>query len=297
MPRIPITSLDDPRVAPYRQLKGSDVMRRGELFIAEGNKVVERLLQSDFETASVLISEKREAEWGPKVPADVPLYVIPQELGAQLVGFNFHVGVVACGRRRASPTVEEVISEQLSVISQEAARGTDLRPLTTHDSPLTLSVCPNCDNPENLGAIIRISRGFGVDAVLLGKGCCDPFSRRVLRVSMGAALRLPIVESRDLAADLERLRSEWGFERIATVLDPAAEPLHIATRTDRLAILFGNEHAGLSPEWIELCDRRVTIPMAGEADSLNVAVAAGIFLHHFTRGAGGVSWSRGFSRS
>ena len=98
MPRIPITSLDDPRVAPYRQLKGSDVMRRGELFVAEGNKVVERLLESDFETVSVLLSEKREAAWGPKVPADVPVYVIPQELGA-----SKHLGA-----RGPSPAAEHV---------------------------------------------------------------------------------------------------------------------------------------------------------------------------------------------
>jgi tRNA G18 (ribose-2'-O)-methylase SpoU len=130
-----------------------------------------------------------------------------------------------------------------------------------------------------------------VTAVVLGPGCCDPFSRRVLRVSMGAALRVPIVETRDLAGDLARLRTEWGFELAATVLDSAAEPLHTAARTNRLAVLFGNEHAGLSPEWIALCDRRVTIPMAGDADSLNVAVAAGIVLHHFTRASGGFTYS------
>jgi len=269
MPRLFIESLDNPRVQPYRQLKGSSVMRRGELFIAEGTKVVERLLASDFETVSVLISEKREAEWGPKVPAEIPLYVIPQELGAQLVGFNFHVGVVACGRRRASPKLEKILGDP----GRPSGLGTPI--------PGLFAVCPNCDNPENLGAIIRISRGFGVDAVLLGKGCCDPFSRRVLRVSMGAAFKQPIVESRDLAADLARLRSEWGFELAATVLDSTAEPLHAASRTDRLAILFGNEHAGLSAEWIALCDRRVTIPMQGDTDSLNVAIAAGIVLHHF----------------
>jgi TrmH family RNA methyltransferase len=84
---------------------------------------------------------------------------------------------------------------------------------------------------------------------------------------------------------------EWGFELMATVLDPTAEPLHTATRTNRLAILFGNEHGGLSPEWIELCDRRVTIPMAGDADSLNVAVAAGIVLHYVTRASVGVEAS------
>jgi tRNA G18 (ribose-2'-O)-methylase SpoU len=267
MPRYFIDSLDDPRVQPYRQLKGSDVMRRGELFIAEGTKVVDRLLHSDYETVSVLLIERREAEWGPRLPADIPYYVIPQELGAQLVGFNFHVGVVACGRRRRSPTLDDVLPK-------DAER-------------LTLVVCPQCDNPENLGAIVRISRGFGIDALVLGPSCCDPFSRRVLRVSMGAAFRLPIVESRDLAADLLRLQTEWQVELAATVLDPDAEPLHALSRPSRLGLLFGNEHAGLGAEWIARCDRRWTIPMSGDTDSLNVAVATGIFLHQVTRQSGG----------
>lgn len=267
MPRIFIDSLDDPRVQPYRDLKASNLMRHGTLFIAEGTKLVARLLDSRYETASVLLSEKREAEWLPRIPPHIPVYIIPQDLGAQLVGFNFHVGVVACGKRVPSPTIDEVLP-------RDAER-------------LTLVVCPNCDNPENLGAIIRISCGFGVEAILLGKGCCDPFSRRVLRVSMGTAFRMTVIESRDLAKDLDRLRDEWQFEFAATLLDPTATPLHRAQRSPRFGLLFGNEHAGLGPEWVAHCQQRLTIPMQGETDSLNVAVAAGIFLHHFTRGDGG----------
>ena len=261
--RIPVASLDDPRVSPYRNLKASNLMRHGELFIAEGAKVVERLLSSDFETASVLLSEKREAEWLPRISPEIPVYIVPEALGSQLVGFSFHVGVVACGRRRPGPRFEEVLP-------QDAER-------------LTVVVCPNCDNPENLGAIIRISRGFGVDLVLLGKGCCDPYSRRVLRVSMGTAFRQPIIESENLADDLRRLREQWKMEFVATVLDAAASPLGRVQRTPRWGILLGNEAVGLSPEMIAFCDQTVTIPMSSDVDSLNVAVAAGIFLHEFTR--------------
>lgn len=263
--RIPIADLTDPRVEPYRNLKASNLMRHGELFIAEGTKVVARLLQSDFEVASVLLSEKREAEWLPKVPEHIPVYIVPQEVGAQVVGFNFHVGVVACGRRRPSPRLEDVLPQ--SIARQ------------------TVVVCPNCDNPENLGAIIRISRGFGVDLVLLGPGCCDPYSRRVLRVSMGTAFRQPIIETPNLLVDLHRLRTDWNFQFAATVLDRHAKPLSQTTRSPRFGILFGNEATGLSAESIAACDFATTIPMSGDADSLNVAVAAGIFLHHFTRGA------------
>ena len=149
-------------------------------------------------------------------------------------------------------------------------------------SRLTVVICPNCDNPENLGAIIRIGAAFGIDALILGRGCCDPFSRRVLRVSMGAALRLPILESPDLERDVRRLRDEWQVELIATVLDDTAEPLAHATKPLRLGLLFGNEADGLDERWLELCDRRLTIPMQEGTDSLNVAIAAGIFLHYFS---------------
>lgn len=261
MPRIAIDSLDDPRVQPYRHLKASNLLRDGRLFVAEGTRLVERLLASDYQTESVLIAQRREAEWGPKVPAETPLYIVPQALGEQLTGFNFHVGVLACGIRKPTGTIDEIIP-------RDAAS-------------LTVVICPNCDNPENLGAMIRIGSAFGIDALLLGRSCCDPYSRRVLRVSMGTAFRLPIIESPDLEQDVARLREEWRVEMVATVLDETATPLAQATRGPRSGLLFGNEADGLDRHWQALCDRRLTIPMRMGTDSLNVAVAAGIFLHQF----------------
>ncbi len=263
MPPILIDSLDDPRVEPYRNLKMKNLQRGGQYFIAEGKKVVERLLQSDFQTASVFVSRKRVDEWQPKMPPDVPLYIAEQAVMSELVGFDFHVGVVGCGVRRPSATWDHLLPKE---------------------SPrLTIVACPNCDNPENLGAIVRIGAAFGIDALLLGKGCCDPFARRVIRVSMGTAFTLPIVESRDLFGDLQRLQQEWGFSLAATVLDERAERLDEAQRSERFGILMGNEDAGLEESWTELCDRKLTIPMCRGTDSLNVAVTAGIVLHHFTR--------------
>ena len=261
MPRIAIDSLDDPRVQMYRHLKSSNLLRDGRLFIAEGTKLVERLLASDYQTESVLIAERREEEWSEKVPTDVPLYVIPQQVGEQLTGFNFHVGVLACGVRKPSPSID-------NILSRTAER-------------LTVVICPNCDNPENLGAIIRIGSAFGIDALILGRSCCDPFSRRVLRVSMGTAFRLPIIESPDLENEVVRLKEDWNIELIGTVLDETAAPLSAAGRGSRVGLLFGNEADGLDAHWQSLCDRRLTIPMRLGTDSLNVAIAAGIFLHHF----------------
>jgi tRNA G18 (ribose-2'-O)-methylase SpoU len=120
-----------------------------------------------------------------------------------------------------------------------------------------------------------------VHALLLGPACADPFSRRVARTSMGANFRLPLIESSDLAQDLTALRDEYGVQLVATVLADDAEPLSSVVPVGRTALLFGSEGFGLTPHWLALCDRRVTIPMRPGVDSLNVNVAAGIFLYHW----------------
>lgn len=258
-----ITSLDDPRVALYRNLKDRELERRGRHFIAEGEHLTRRLLASDFPVDSVMLAERRVAEIAPIVPAHVPVYVVPQQLMNEIVGLKFHSGVLACGRRKPRQTIDQAIPR---------------------DKPaLTLVICPEISNVENIGTMIRIAAGFGADAMILGERCHDPFWRQSVRVSMGAVFRLPIVQSDDLLRDLQRLRDEWRVQLVATVLDADAEPLATARRGPRLGLLFGSEAQGLERRWIDACDRRVTIPMKHGTDSLNVAVAAGIFLYHFTR--------------
>jgi tRNA G18 (ribose-2'-O)-methylase SpoU len=260
-----IDRLDDSRLDPFRNLKSTNRTRWSNQFIAEGLLVVERLLVSDFDVVSVVATRKMERQVAPLMPKDQPLYLLEHPLAEQLVGYAFHAGVLACGIRRPSPTLEALLAN-----GKENA---------------LLAICPNVNDPENIGAIIRLSAGFGLAGVILGSGCADPFSRRVLRVSMGTAFTMPIVESADLRADLLRLRRDFGIELAAAVLDSTAEPLETARRAPRMAVLFGNEKHGLDRQWIELCQRKLTIPMAAGADSLNVAVAAGIFFHTLQRQA------------
>ena len=116
-------------------------------------------------------------------------------------------------------------------------------------------------DPENVGSIMRLCVAFGAGGLVLGPGCAAPFSRRVLRVSMGTAFRLPIVESEDLARDAARLQSEFAVEAVAAVLDKLAEPLQRAAPGPRVMLLFGNEKHGLQPETVASCRRKVTLPM------------------------------------
>jgi tRNA G18 (ribose-2'-O)-methylase SpoU len=263
MAQIPVESIDDLRLACYRDLTQQNLTRHSGLFIAEGEKVVQRLIDSDFAVASIFAEPAFAARYEPLVEPDVPIYVGSRELLRAAVGFNFHRGVVAGGRRK--PPIST--AEMLGGISQRQA---------------TLVVCPDVQDPTNLGSIIRSAAAFGCEGLVLGGRCADSFSRRVLRVSMGTALRLPILESRDLAATLHEL-SAADFELVAAVLDPSAEPLTSARRCERLAILLGSEGHGLSDDWLRLAHRRITIPMQLGIDSLNVAVAAAVLLYHFCR--------------
>jgi tRNA G18 (ribose-2'-O)-methylase SpoU len=258
---IAVDSLADPRLAAYRGMKDRELARDGERFIAEGEQVVRRLLASGLKVESVLIAERKAAALAGLAPEDVPVWVAADELIEQVIGFEFHSGVLACGIRPRPAELEELLPQK--------------------SQPATLVICPKITNVENIGSLVRISAAFGAGGLVLGEQCCDPFFRQSVRVSMGAVFNLPIARGRDLNLDLPRLQREWGFELVATVLSDRAEPLHTARRGARLAVLFGGEADGLDAATVALCDRQVTIPMRRGVDSLNVGVAAGIVLYHF----------------
>ena len=260
---ISIDSLDDPRIAHYRDLKDRDLARTGDLFIAEGDYVVRRLLASQYQTVSVLLSTRRVDAIAPLVPPQVPVFVGDDAMIRQILGFKFHTGVIAVGRRLPSTPLARIFQGRTE--------------------PMTLVVCPEVSNSDNMGSLIRVSAAFGADAMVLGERCHDPFWRQSIRVSMGTIFSMPLVRSHDLLRDLAELRRRWDVQLVATVLADDAEPLAGARRSGRIALLFGNEAQGLDDAHVAACDRRVTIPMKLGTDSLNVSIAAALFLYHFTQ--------------
>ncbi|MDA0834973.1 MAG: RNA methyltransferase [Planctomycetota bacterium] len=261
MPVISLSDSLDPRLDVFRHIKKSNATRDG-LFIAEGQKLVELLLASRLRLHSLLVDPRHLESIGDRLTDETPVYVLPDHEIEQLVGFNFHRGMLACGYRIENPDLAELIGPA--------------------ETPRRIVVCPSIQDPENLGAVIRISSAFGIQGLILGPKSADPFSRRVLRVSMGTAFEFPISLSNDLAADLALLE-QTGVRLIASVLDTEAEPLSTFSIGNRWALLLGNEGHGLEDEWIARAHRRVTIPMHNDVDSLNLSVAAGILLYELTR--------------
>ena len=137
-------------------------------------------------------------------------------------------------------------------------------------------------DPGNLGTIVRTAEAFGIDGLLLSGDCCDLFSPKVLRAAMGGTLRLPFAMIDDLPAAIADWRRQ-GFETYACVASADAEPLLPGKLGAGCIPVIGNEGNGLTDAAIAACGRRLTIPMAGRAESLNAAVAACIVLWELSR--------------
>ena len=146
-------------------------------------------------------------------------------------------------------------------------------------------------DPGNLGTILRTAEALGIGRVVLLGDCCDPLSPKALRASMGAVFRLGLSLEPSRQGLFSRLRGE-GFRLLASVPDSAALPVtEVDFSQGPCAVFIGNEGNGLSQETIAQC-RRVTIPMAGRAESLNASAAATILLWEMAR-AGGEGASHG----
>jgi tRNA G18 (ribose-2'-O)-methylase SpoU len=257
-----VTDPDDPRIAGFRAVRERDLVGREGRFIAEGEVVLRGLVQSPrHRPLAVLLDEKRIEKLKPlleALPPEVPVYSAGQDVIDAITGFHLHRGILALGQSAPLPAPEALLEQM-----PETARVMVLNSIANHD---------------NMGGLFRNAAAFGVDAVLLDAGCCDPLYRKAIRVSVGAALTVPFgwLPAGDDAIDL---LARHGFQIFA--LSPRGETmLADIVPPARSALIFGAEGAGL-PDALLARTRAVRIPMAGGFDSLNVATSSGIVLHHF----------------
>ena len=270
---VPVDDPGDPRVSDYVGLTDPDLRRRRErsgadgngsadagFFIAEGLVVIRQLLRSGYRVRSLLLTRPRLAALGTEVEhLGAPVYVGTQEVVNAVTGFHLHRGAVAAADRRPLPSVEGLVSTTGLVVMTEG--------LNDH---------------ENLGALFRNAAAFGAGAVLMDPTSADPLYRRSIRVSVGQVLHVPFAVADPWPGSIRRLQ-ELGFEVLALTPAHGADSLSHVERRPRQAVLVGAEGPGLSAGAMAAADRRVRIPLAPGVDSLNVATAAAIALHHLAR--------------
>jgi tRNA G18 (ribose-2'-O)-methylase SpoU len=258
---IPIDDPDDPRIAAYRDIRERDLVGREGLFIAEGEVVLRMLLRHGLHRpVSLLIAEKRVpalADLLADAPGDVPVYAACQAVLDRIAGFPIHRGILAVGRRGDLP-------DPAALLRQAGPQA-------------IVVVLSGIANHDNMGGIFRNAAAFGASAVILDSDCCDPLYRKAIRVSVGAALAIPFARlARE--EDVLALLAANGFVTLA--LSPAGTTaLTEVAIPGRVAALFGTEGPGLPADLLAR-GQTVRIAMAGGMDSLNVATASGIVLHH-----------------
>ena len=228
MQAIRIDDPTDPRVAPYLSIRERDLAGRHGRFIAEGKVVLNVLFSSArFKPESVLVLENRLpglAGTLEQAPPDMPVYAASQTVMDAIAGFHIHRGILAVGRKLPPEPPEEMIAA-----------------LPTQALVLVLVGLANHDN---VGAIFRNAAAFGVDAILLDQACCDPLYRKAIRVSVGAALKVPFASGTD-AASLALMLGTHGFEQLA--LSPAgAADLRDLPRPERSGAVSRNRGRGSS---------------------------------------------------
>ncbi len=248
----------------YRELRDRDLRREG-LLVAEGRWLVERLLDSGWEVLSVLCAPRLAGHFRALASGRCPVLTADEERLARVAGFPFHRGVLAAARRPPFATLAAWLSSAGSAAPTRGAAGR------------TLVLCPRLTGEYNLGSIVRSAAALGAEALAVGASCCDPLSRRALKVSMGAAFRLPLLALEEESADLGRLRAA-GWRVAGASPAPEALPLRSWRRDGPVALVLGEEAEGLPEPWAGGCDLLLRIPMRPGADSLNVSVAAGILL-------------------
>lgn len=230
--------------------------RRAARFLAEGPNLVEAALRRGL-VSEVFVTENAAARFADLL-AGTPTQLVTERAAKALSDTVTPVGLVA------------VCTIPDAGLAQVLA-----------DAPTLVAVPVGVSEPGNAGTIIRVADAMGADAVVLAGPSVDPYNGKCLRASAGSIFSIPVIAEPDTQAVVAGLR-DAGLQVLATVLDGSVslDDVDLARPT---AWLFGPEAHGLPPDVVELATARVRIPMAGNAESLNIGSAAAICLYQSAR--------------
>jgi len=244
----------NPRIEAVRELKTPRGRRDHGRFAVEGATLIEEARRSGFEPRELYGTEAALAAHRGLVPAQTPVFQVPDAAFARLSDVETPPGLLA-------------------VLDLPAG---DLATVLAGAGPVLLLAGVN--DPGNAGTLVRSAEAFGAAGVLFGRGGVDPYSPKVVRAAMGSLFRLPIaiVEPEELlAAAAAAGRAVVATDTTGDDLDPLALP------PDAI-VAIGNERRGVR-DWLPRWDRAVRIPQSAHTESLNAAVAGSILLYAFSR--------------
>jgi TrmH family RNA methyltransferase len=260
---LTITSHANPRIKAVRALAQAKYRKETGQFLVEGLKLVTDALAEGWTVRAVIHQADAIAQ-----QAVAKTAAAARAKGADI--FAVSSDILAKVARRDNPqTVVGVVDQRLATPSEIARLG-----------PVLIAL-ERIKDPGNLGTIIRTADAVGAGGVVLVGPSVDPFSVEAIRATMGSIFHVPL--ARMTEEQFLELRAGWSGSVVGTHLSGSADYRSVAYR-EPVLLLMGNEQSGLSERLAAACDELVRIPMAGEADSLNLAVATGVMLYEIRRG-------------
>ncbi|MBQ8052803.1 MAG: RNA methyltransferase [Lachnospiraceae bacterium] len=255
-----ITSATNPRIKRLTALRKKAKSRREEqAFIIEGERLY-RDTPREFLKEIYMTEEFLEQKLGGAAQENIT--IITPQIMQKISDTDTPQGVL-CVAKMPSYDREDLLGDEKK------------------GNPLLL-ILENIQDPGNLGTMMRTAEAAGVTGVLMSRDTVDLFNPKTVRATMSAIFRVPFLYTDDLVGEIKRLQTENGIAVYAAHLR-ASKPYDEADCTGACAFLIGNEGNGLTDEAADAATARVHIPMQGNIESLNAAMAAGILLFEGAR--------------
>ncbi len=255
-----VSAVQNPLVKAAAELKQKKYRQQRGLFLAEGLRTVEEaVLSQSAETIfyTAITDERTRAVLEKAAALPVKLVCVTDTVLKKIADTETPQGIIA------------VCRQQQNSLDDVLARGK------------LLLVLDRVGDPGNVGTMLRTADAAGLGGLLLLKGCADIYAPKTVRASMGSLFHVPVVAVLDEAQLIKDAHCA-GYEQLVTCLN-GADNLYGADLSGRIAFVMGNEANGVSASLLAAADKRVYIPMQGRAESLNVAMAAGIVMFEALR--------------
>ncbi len=258
-----VTSAANPILRQAAALRDRRARRESGRFLVEGEKLLIEAISGGISLETVFYEDTKEERFGPllaRLAAEgTELICLPEQLLRKLCEAGTPQGLAGVARMPEPAKLPDTLPEGAALVAME-----------------------DIQDPGNLGTVLRTAHALGFYGAVLAGNCADLYSVKVLRGSMGAAFRLPVFLAEDGPGAAEMLQRA-GAAVYAAALSPDSLPVTACDFSGRVAVMIGNEGAGLTPAAVGACDGQVVIPMKNGAQSLNAAAAAAILLWEISR--------------
>ena len=256
---MPIKPASRNQIKEWKKLAQSKYRKKFGLFMAEGIRCVEQILENDLLDVVEIITDDSNNLTQFKRISDIDTYEVSNNEMAAIADTETPQGVIAICRIPDDPTLEELIHTGTLIVALDALQ-----------------------DPGNMGTVIRTAAWFGAGAIIIGEGSVDPYHPKVVRSTAGATAAIPILRD-DLETVLNKLEEhQW----ITYLLDTGkgSESISKTEFASKTVLLLGNEANGISPSLVNPDRKEIKIDgNADKVESLNASIAIGIALYEFNR--------------